>query len=36
MPDLNTRMTLAFVVALIATLSALFIGEVLGQMPCTL
>jgi disulfide bond formation protein DsbB len=26
----------AWLVALIATLSALFIGEVLGQMPCTL
>lgn len=26
----------AFVVALSATLGALFIGEVLGQMPCTL
>jgi len=26
----------AFLVALAATLSALFIGEVLGQMPCTL
>lgn len=27
---------LAFVIALAATLSALFIGEVLGQMPCVL
>lgn len=26
----------AFLVALVATLGALFIGEVLGQMPCTL
>lgn len=26
----------AFGIALVATLSALFIGEVLGQMPCTL
>jgi disulfide bond formation protein DsbB len=26
----------AFVIALAATLGALFIGEVLGQMPCTL
>lgn len=26
----------AFLIALIATLGALFIGEVLGQMPCTL
>jgi disulfide bond formation protein DsbB len=26
----------AFCIALIATLGALFIGEVLGQMPCTL
>ncbi|AJE45718.1 disulfide bond formation protein B [Celeribacter indicus] len=36
MPDLATRQTLAFLIALTATLSALFIGEVLGQMPCTL
>jgi len=28
--------TAAFVIALAATLGALFIGEVLGQMPCTL
>lgn len=27
---------LAFVLALMATLGALFIGEVMGQMPCTL
>ena len=26
----------AFLIALAATLGALFIGEVLGQMPCTL
>ncbi|MCY0150675.1 MAG: disulfide bond formation protein B [Hoeflea sp.] len=26
----------AFIIALAATLGALFIGEVLGQMPCTL
>ena len=26
----------AFIIALVATLGALFIGEVLGQMPCTL
>ena len=36
MADINTRQTFAFLVALLATLSALFIGEVLGQMPCTL
>lgn len=29
-------LTLAFLIALAATLSALFIGEVLGKMPCTL
>jgi disulfide bond formation protein DsbB len=29
-------MLAAFGIALVATLSALFIGEVLGQMPCTL
>lgn len=29
-------LTLAFLIALGATLGALFIGEVLGQMPCTL
>lgn len=27
-------MTLAWLVALVSTLSALFIGEVMGQMPC--
>lgn len=36
MIDLQTRQTLAFVTALSASLSARFIGEVLGQMPCTL
>lgn len=29
-------LTVAFLIALAATLGALFIGEVLGQMPCTL
>ena len=29
-------LTTAFLIALAATLGALFIGEVLGQMPCTL
>ncbi|WP_243730937.1 disulfide bond formation protein B [Rubellimicrobium sp. CFH 75288] len=29
-------LTAAFLIALTATLGALFIGEVLGQMPCTL
>jgi disulfide bond formation protein DsbB len=29
-------LTLAFLIALGATFGALFIGEVLGQMPCTL
>lgn len=29
-------LTVAFLIALGATLGALFIGEVLGQMPCTL
>ena len=29
-------LTIAFLIALAATLGALFIGEVLGQMPCTL
>ena len=29
-------LTGAFLIALAATLGALFIGEVLGQMPCTL
>lgn len=32
----ETALTLAFLIALAATLGALFIGEVLGQMPCTL
>lgn len=32
----DLRLTAAFLVALAATLGALFIGEVLGQMPCTL
>ncbi|SDL70555.1 disulfide bond formation protein B [Paracoccus chinensis] len=36
MADFNTRHTFAFLVALLATFSALFIGEVLGQLPCTL
>lgn len=31
-----TLLTAAWVVALMSTLSALFIGEVFGQMPCTL
>jgi disulfide bond formation protein DsbB len=30
------RLLTAFFVALVATLSAIFIGEVLGRMPCTL
>ena len=29
-------LTIAFLIALAGTLGALFIGEVLGQMPCTL
>ena len=29
-------LAVAFAIALVATLAALFIGEVLGQMPCTL
>ena len=29
-------LTLAFLIARATTLSALFIGEVLGKMPCTL
>ena len=29
-------LTMAFLIALAASLGALFIGEVLGQMPCTL
>lgn len=32
----QTAMLLAFLTALAATLAALFIGEVLGRMPCTL
>ena len=41
MPDATqsrgeTTLTHAFLVALAATLGALFIGEVLGKMPCTL
>jgi disulfide bond formation protein DsbB len=36
MADPDIRLTAAFLIALAATLSALFIGEVLGQMPCTL
>lgn len=32
----ETALTLAFLIALTAALVALFIGEVLGQMPCTL
>ena len=32
----DLALTAAFLIALAATLSALFIGEVLGQMPCTL
>jgi len=32
----DLALTAAFLVALAATLGALFIGEVLGQMPCTL
>ncbi len=32
----DLTLTLAFLIALAATLGALFIGEVLGQMPCTL
>jgi Disulfide bond formation protein DsbB len=31
-----TLLTLAWLIALVATLGALFIGEVMGQMPCTL
>lgn len=34
-PD-DLRLTSAFLIALTATLGALFIGEVMGQMPCTL
>ena len=36
MADPDIRLTAAFLIALVSTLSALFIGEVLGQMPCTL
>lgn len=41
MPDVpqtraQTALMLAFLTALAATLGALFIGEVLGRMPCTL
>ena len=32
----DLRLLAAFLIALAATLGALFIGEVLGQMPCTL
>lgn len=32
----QTALTLAFLIALAASLGALFIGEVLGRMPCTL
>lgn len=32
----DLALTAAFLTALAATLGALFIGEVLGQMPCTL
>ena len=32
----DLTLTAAFLIALAATLGALFIGEVLGQMPCTL
>lgn len=35
-PRAQTALLLAFLVALAATLGALFIGEVLGRMPCTL
>ena len=35
-PRDDLAVTTAFVIALAATLGALFIGEVLGQMPCTL
>ena len=30
------QLTVAFLIALAATLGALFVGEVMGQMPCTL
>ena len=32
----DLALTTAFLISLAATLGALFIGEVLGQMPCTL
>ncbi|MGA0542684.1 disulfide bond formation protein B [Neotabrizicola sp. VNH66] len=32
----DLALTVAFLIALTATLGALFIGEVLGMMPCTL
>lgn len=32
----DLALTAAFLIALTATLGAIFIGEVLGQMPCTL
>lgn len=35
-PRAQTALVLAFLIALAATLGALFIGEVLGRMPCTL
>lgn len=38
-PDMNRgqfALAVAFLIALAATLGALFIGEVLGRMPCTL
>lgn len=35
-PRAQTALTLAFLIALTATLGAVFIGEVLGRMPCTL
>ena len=35
-PRAQIALMLAFLIALAATLGALFIGEVLGRMPCTL
>ena len=35
-PRAEAALLAAFLIALAATLGALFIGEVLGQMPCTL
>lgn len=32
----TSRIYLAFLIALSATLGAIFIGEIMGQMPCTL